>query len=97
MELLKNNGIWVKGDSELNPLEPVVTESTVYSFIPDPTEGSPASLEIRAEVYVTPYAEVMMHLRTAPPPITSLSPWLPAMSYLCVCVIHFKTMRATEV
>lgn len=70
MELHKNNGIWVKGDSELNPSEPVVTESTVYSFIPDPTEGSPASLEIRAEVYVTPCAEVMMHLLSShcPPP-----------------------------
>lgn len=70
MELHKNNGIWVKGDSELNPSEPVLTEFTVYSFIPDPTEGSPASLEIWAEVYVTPCAEVMMHLRTShrPPP-----------------------------
>lgn len=32
-----------------------------------------------------------------PPPITSLSPWFPAVSYLCACVIHFKTMKGTEV
>lgn len=85
MELLKNNGIWVKGDSELNPSEPVVTESTVYSFIPDPTEGSPASFEIRAEVYVTPCAEVMMRLRTASPPLLASAPgFLPCLIYVCV-------------
>lgn len=90
MELHKNNGIWVKGDCELNPSEPAVTESTVYSFIPNPAEGSPAgsptSLEIRAEVYAAPCAEVMMHLRTShcPPPLLASVPgFLSCLIYVC--------------
>lgn len=64
MELHKNTGIWDKGESELSPLEPVVMEPLVY-LLPRPAEGSLASLEIQAELYVTPCMKAMMHSHTS--------------------------------
>lgn len=79
-------GIWVKGDSELNTSEPVVTEPTSYLSL-GPAEGPPASLETQAEVYETLCAEVTMCPHTSrcphPPLLASAPSFLPCLIYAC--------------